>query len=745
MFSYVSGVGGKAFRCTKEKFYELIRSESVARLCGEVSGGRLEAKRRLPAFCFHATFSANERRNENAIPSGLFMLDIDHVGDAERLCADILGRDIPGIMLVHITPSGRGVRIVAVGQEGAGIEENQSRLSSLLGVEYDTAVKDLARLSFCVPESYFRKIDDNVFNDDYVWNLAKTISYPAETALGAAEGAGRGAGGDEGLHQGCAGGEPPRDAGGEGVLHPDVDGGDAGPAGCADAQRDDDYIISALIARLGGEPVEGERNTRIFAAARYLRYIYDFCPEAVAARIPRFGMDEKEVLTICRNACKTPRAAKIPPLMYKILQEEKRLREEEPLPDDRPDELPPMPELIRMFVDTCPVPFKPAMVCALLPVLGTLATKVRCVYLDRRVHSLSFMSVIIAPQASGKSFARMPVELLLEGIREKDVQARLEEQAYMELLRCSKNKKEQPQDPKPVIRIIPVTVSIAKLLKRLDNAARQHLFSFSEEIDTLTKSNRAGSWAQKSDIYRLAFDNAEYGQDYMSENTYSTIVRVYYNLLLCGTPAAVRRFFRDVEDGLVTRFVFAKLPDMFASEMPVFGTLSASQQAYMRRMVGMLEKDEGEYRLRRTQRQLKLWLEMKRDEAMKSQSAMVDIFRKRSAVIGYRAGVLAYLLCEKRETAAVTKFAVWVASYVCRQQCELFGRQIEKALEDTYVKGATKVMNLYNMLPDDFTKQDLVDLRLANFQSADVRMVIKRWKDNKLIKETNRNTFKKIQ
>lgn len=54
-------------------------------------------------------------------------------------------------------------------------------------------------------------------------------------------------------------------------------------------------------------------------------------------------------------------------------------------------------------------------------------------------------------------------------------------------------------------------------------------------------------------------------------------------------------------------------------------------------------------------------------------------------------------------------------------------------------------MNLYNMLPDDFTKQDLVDLRLANFQSADVRMVIKRWKDNKLIKETNRNTFKKIQ
>lgn len=152
------------------------------------------------------------------------------------------------------------------------------------------------------------------------------------------------------------------------------------------------------------------------------------------------------------------------------------------------------------------------------------------------------MTVIIAPQASGKSFTRMPVDVLLEDIREKDVQARLQEQAYTELLKRSKNKREQPQDPKSIIRIIPVTISIAKLLKRLDNAGHQHLFSFSEEIDTLTKTNRSGAWAQKSDLYRLAFDNAEYGQDYMSENTYSAIVNVYYNLLLCGTPQAVKRF-----------------------------------------------------------------------------------------------------------------------------------------------------------------------------------------------------------
>lgn len=746
MFGYVESIGSKAYACTREKFYELIRREDVSTLCRKIAEGDKGAKRRLPAFCFHATFNANERRNENAIPSGLFMLDIDHVENPQEMCKAIVSRNIGGIMIVHITPSGKGVRIVAVRQEGLSIEDNQMRLSAMLGLDFDTAVKDLARLSFCVPESYFWKIDDNVFNDDYVWDFAKTVSYSDAPDEGDSKDAEGNADGDAHEHAGGNEGKPEDDSGGEGVLHPDVDGGDACPAGDTDTQRDDDFIISTLIRRLGGDPVEGERNIRLFAAARYLRYIYDFNPEAIARRIPHYGMDDKEVLGICTNACRTPRAWRMPPLIQKILQEEKRMREEEPEIDEEAlgTSVPPLPELMKIFVDTCPDNFKPAMICTLLPILGTLATNVRCEYIDRKEHSLSFMSVIVAPQASGKSFTRMPVKTLLEPIRERDIQARLEEQAYIDLLKGAKNKREQPADPHPVIRIIPVAVSVAKLLKRLDNANRQHLFSYTEEIDTLTKTNKAGAWAQKSDIYRLAFDNGEYGQDYMSDTSYSTIVHVYYNLLLCGTPAAVKRFFKDVEDGLVTRVIFSNLPDMFAADMPIFGSLNASQKAYAAKMVKKLEADSGTYKLRRTQKCIAKWLELKRDQAMKTQSLMIDVFRKRAAVIGYRAGVIAYLLCDKRETAVVTNFAVWVAEYVCRQQCEMFGAQVEKTSEEQFARGTTKVMNLYNLLPADFTKQELIDIRLANFQSADVRMVIKRWKDNGLIKETKKNTYKKI-
>jgi len=78
-----------------------------------------------------------------------------------------------------------------------------------------------------------------------------------------------------------------------------------------------------------------------------------------------------------------------------------------------------------------------------------------------------------------------------------------------------------------------------------------------EEMDTLVKSERAGVWSQKSDIYRLAFDNAEYGQAYMSDSSFNAHIHVYYNLLLTGTPNSLRRFFKDLENGLATRVCFA--------------------------------------------------------------------------------------------------------------------------------------------------------------------------------------------
>jgi hypothetical protein len=116
----------------------------------------------------------------------------------------------------------------------------------------------------------------------------------------------------------------------------------------------------------------------------------------------------------------------------------------------------------------------------------------------------------------------------------------------------------QPTNPRACPRNNGINVSIAKLLQLLAYSDGKHLIGIGEEIDTLVKSERAGVWSQKSDIYRLGFDNAKYGQNYMSDNSFSANVPVYYNLLLTGTPGGMYRFFKDVEDGLVTRFCFAQ-------------------------------------------------------------------------------------------------------------------------------------------------------------------------------------------
>ncbi len=123
------------------------------------------------------------------------------------------------------------------------------------------------------------------------------------------------------------------------------------------------------------------------------------------------------------------------------------------------------------------------MIIASLPVLGTLATRIRFNYLDMQEQSFSFFSCITAPAASGKSFIRKPVDLLLTPINEQDAIEREKEQAYKEKLRASKNSKFQPEDPHACPRNNGVSISVAKLLQLLTYAEGKHLIGIGEQME----------------------------------------------------------------------------------------------------------------------------------------------------------------------------------------------------------------------------------------------------------------------
>ena len=199
-------------------------------------------------------------------------------------------------------------------------------------------------------------------------------------------------------------------------------------------------------------------------------------------------------------------------------------------------------------------------------------------------------------------------------------------------------------------------------------------------MDTLVKSERAGVWSQKSDIYRLAFDNAEYGQAYMSETSFNAHVKVYYNLLLTGTPNSMRRFFKDLENGLATRVCFAQLPDTAFTEIPVFEQYSDKEKEEIIRWARQLDAEQGTIECKQVDIAISRWLEEKRQQAIDADSRAMDTLRRRAAVIGFRAGMLCYLLEGHKETPRVRLFADWVAEYVFRTQMELWGEQMEREL-----------------------------------------------------------------
>ena len=696
-------------------------------------------KKHLPAITPHACRFRGDgsRKSSNAVPSGLVMLDIDHIDDPRdffsRWIAPVLTAENK-IYFVAITPSGHGIRVIAEREAGESIPAAQKRLAHYFALtEFDAVTKDLARASFLMPWSYVLYCEPTGLNFNtpeqeavITTHFSQLDTQPATSPL---------------THSEASNSSPSERPIGRTPSYSE-----------ASTFRDIPYsdIVSHLENLLGGTPSEGERNQFYFTLVRYMRYICDFNADKCVAVLPDYGLSIGERHATAMSSVNRPRKGDMPDLLNRaITAAQQAISEGEAhassLIASSPDSLPPLPRVLELICRRLPESFRPAMVIASLPILGALATRVRFQYLDKQEHSFSFMSCITAPAATGKSFIRKPVNLLLTPIDRQDEIERKREEEYKDALRAAKNSKMQPTNPRACPRNNGINVSIAKLLQLLAYSDGKHLIGIGEEIDTLVKSERAGVWSQKSDIYRLGFDNAKYGQNYMSDNSFSANVPVFYNLLLTGTPGGMYRFFKDVEDGLVTRFCFAQLPDMFGSDIPAFENYTEAEEREIIDIADTLDKAAGTIACSHVGVRIRRWLNDKRELAIREDSRAVDTLRKRAAVIGYRAGMLAYLLNECVYTKEVGQFTSWVAEYVFQNQMELFGSKFEEVAQSQIRvrENRSQVVSLLQALPEQFSKSDLMALRARNGQSTNIAMVISRWKAAGFIKQVEKNTYRK--
>lgn len=752
-FDYCNKLSDTPRPCCYTQFRQMTEMPHVRELIEKYRAGDAMAKRRLPAFCFHATFGGRPRAVKNATPSGLYILDLDHLpeGKLDELRAlwtyQWLEANARYVLLVHVTPSGRGLRLVCRATRSApfdtcrSIADYQSMAARLLSVGewLDTVAHDLARLSFCPSK------------DDIVY-LSMRLFTDAPEVTDFADFASSNSSAIPAVQQPIPGiFEQKINASIEGPLQQEYEGLPLAE------------IFSRYFEQTGGLPVEGGRNARFYTAARDLRYICDFSATVVSKYMPEVGLPSSEVYAVCLSACQSSRASRIPDAVLTAIDS---LREEtvdvdgEATTDDDDGDASAvdvgihrsltLPLLYREIVRLHPAPFREAALLSMLPILGTLATDVRARYLDGDLHSPSFMTMVTAEQASGKSFTRRIVRALLHGLEDEDNAARTTEQAYRQELRRKKNSKQQPDDPRAKVRIVPASISIAKLLQRMDYAEGQHLFSFVEEMDTIIKSNRSGAWSEKNDIYRNAFDNAVYGQDYMSDISYSATLRIYYNLLVLGTPRQTHQFFKNVENGLVSRCCFAFVPDQFGAKMPIFRRLTQTQSAYIDDKVNRLRQFKGEVDLAFVNEQLAEWLEKQRIQSVREGNRARDVFRRRCAVMGFRAVLTIaplYELSRRKTRDMLCAFALYVADVTLNNLLRFAGTEMNRVLEGAGEEKSRSV-EIFGALPQTFSSSDLIALLHRYEMKTPARQILYMWKregfitKNKETKEYTKNETK---
>ena len=367
-----------------------------------------------------------------------------------------------------------------------------------------------------------------------------------------------------------------------------------------------------------------------------------------------------------------------------------------------------LPSGLREPVMAAPKDVQMNVICSIMPIAAAYADQVEVKYADDKMQHLGLMSMIIARQAGGKSGCKEAVECWIKIIKDESKALRVKEDEVKRRNKCRKANERAEEVPQSPIRKVPITISTSTLLKRFKAVPGRCIVSFSEELDTLLKTNGAGSWSAKYDIYRYSFDRAEWGQDYNSDQAESGEVDVAYNWTVFGTYGSFRKCFQsdNAENGLGSRILISEFPDTRFAKMPKYRPLSEEDEEAIQQAARKLSEIKGFVDTPRLRKAIAKWVEEKRILALKNNDEVMDNFRRRAAVIGFRCGVIFHLLSgDEHESKACVDFMLLMADYCLDNQVHMLGELIESQQAQN---APAEVRNIndkttYDKLPKEFT------------------------------------------
>ena len=741
--------------CTPELFDATLDAPVVRMVCAEIADARemvargvmqkeefeakkAELKKRLPVFTFHATFPGGRRKNDDAVPSGLAIYDLDHIANPRAKWDEIEARkEEVGIVLAHVSPSTEGLRLVFVIPKGMTLPEAQAWMAQRLGdKEYDTSVKDYARCSFAVPRGYVLYQGEGLFApSEELKELSALTSLGVKADSKATSDELRGKGSKEKASDSPS--SPCTPCAMEETGHQKY------PTEYKGIPYAD--ILKAVAEELGGEPTEGERNAKVLRMASSMRHICDNNPEWLMEIIPTYGLPAEEWRKTIQNACKDGlkygTTKVLEAAIKRVMSDELRATSGHAALDSSlvacssslvacpqmPTKLPPLIELLTRNV---PEAMKPAVAHAVFPPLGAHLGGVKFRYIDNVEREATFMCVLLAKMSSGKSAVNKPIELIMKDIVERDALNRLREQEWKASLSTKGANKEKPKRPEGLcIQMLVPDMTNAAFVQRLADAQGKFLYTQMDELELLNNLKTSARGNQVSQIIRLAFDQGLYGQERVGAASVTAMVPIRWNWNASATIERGRQFFRTaLTDGTLSRLNFCTIPPQRMGEIPVYGTYNAEYEAELKPYIDRLNAASGLVECKKAEALAHALLKESAEVVMLTDDEVYEMLSHRANVIAYLKAMTLYIAHGYKWSKTIEEFVRWSKEYDLWCKMHFYGKRMQEEVEKEIIRTTPGRTNMLEMLPDKFTRTQLEEVRVRLGKERDATEQLSKWR-----------------
>ena len=793
---YRKGNKGKVFSYNIDAYDKVIGSKEIKKMIQQIRGelpidgvdlndaqavkkAQERLKSELPFFCPHyGMFKNNVRRQENAMPESFLFQTIIDVDDKEYVEKAIeKARELncsSGIWngsLLHLCYSARkklhiGIRMPV----GMTIEETQKAYCEALGVPYDESCITPERMIFLTDkdsEIYRSKMWCAVLPESEIQARRKAFLDRGLTVDG------RGDAKVNSLQ--FTVNSNSNDNVQNNRLSGNYDTGELGEASEKNLITFDLFVQSAGLEGMAIDTV-GSRHSSLLAimsagASRVMSeeelmkvvrtkmpsyYQEDDCHQLIHDFYAKYADSckpmSRDVIRV--NALAEQKA-------NEVKSEERRVKnsnadgnytvqssnlqvqsseEDYPEPPAMPEKL---PKLVELLISRTPEVYKPAVAHAIFPPLATHLWQTSFRYIDNVVHEATLSTCLLAGTGAGKSSVDKPIRYIMEDIRKRDAENLKREKEWKEeVTRKGANKDKRKRPDNLVIQEIDADMTSPAFVMRTAEAQGRFLYTSLNELDQFDALRGSGN--QQFRIMCLAFDPFNlFGQQRVGVQSVTERVTIRFNWNASTTIQKGQRYFSKVlTDGPISRINFCTIPEReIGDEMPVYGDYDDAYREALKPYIENLNNARG---LIDCPEAFQLALRLKDENAEFSRLSQDRVYENlsfRANVIAYLKACVLYVANGCKWEPEIDEFIRWSERYDLYCKMRFFGDAIKRA-NDTGEKSSKRgPSNMLMQLPDEFTYQQVIDLRVARgMDKKGTSRMLGNWKERHYIKVKDSNS-----